>query len=78
MAIQQPSPQSSPKRINTYKLAELERRIETLEARRDEFLQLLSQGSDDYTQLMEWQSELEAVEAERERLYLEWLEMQEG
>ncbi|MEJ8543889.1 ribosomal protection-like ABC-F family protein [Brevibacillus borstelensis] len=78
LADKQPSPPQPAKRINAYKLAELERQIENLEARRDEFMLLLSQGSDDYTQLMEWQSELEAVEEKREGLYMEWLEMQEG
>lgn len=64
------------KRVNAYKLAELERQIAELEARRETLTRLLAEGHPDYTQLMEWQQEWERVEAERDARYLEWLEMQ--
>ncbi|WP_432774734.1 ABC-F type ribosomal protection protein [Brevibacillus gelatini] len=77
-------PQASPfhdtqtKRLNHFKLSELEERIAKLEEQKEHWNRLLLQAGADYQQLMEWQKESERVQEEMDELYIAWMQMQEA
>ncbi|WP_139492102.1 ribosomal protection-like ABC-F family protein [Brevibacillus dissolubilis] len=64
------------KKINKFKLQQLEQEIATLEARREELAQQLADGGQDYQALMQLQAEYDACEKKVEQLYESWYSMQ--
>lgn len=66
------------KRTNLYKLQELEREIATLETRRDEVTKLLSGSEESYPRLLEWQQELDQIQARLDVSFQQWMAMQEN
>ncbi|MFY0542579.1 ribosomal protection-like ABC-F family protein [Brevibacillus sp. H7] len=77
-AVLPPKPARPAKKVNPFKLAQLEQAIAEREAKQDELFTLLSGGETDYSVLMSWQQELERGERELEQLYQDWSSMQEA
>ncbi|MGE7272157.1 ribosomal protection-like ABC-F family protein [Brevibacillus panacihumi] len=69
---------STGKRTNTYKLQELEREIAMLEGKRDEVTKRLASEAAGYPQLLEWQRELDQLEAKWDATFRKWMEMLEN
>lgn len=70
-------PPVAPKRQNPYKLSELEQKIAKLERERDEVLARLSEGEENYQQLLEWQTQSEQLQAQIDEHFQAWLALQE-
>lgn len=64
------------KRVNTFKIKQLEEQINEWEKKRDEFQRLLASGSNDYEQLQAWQQEVDQCETRIAELYEMWEGMQ--
>lgn len=69
---------TSKKKVNRFKLQQIENVIMSLEEKREELIKKLENGGEDYQLLMEVQAELDGCEKEIERLYASWYSMQEG
>lgn len=67
-----------PERPNPYKLAELEQRIAATEKERSDLMVKMEQLSTDYQALADAQLMLELLNDRLERLYSEWVEVQEA
>jgi len=65
------------KRVNPYKLAELERNIADRELEKERLLAQMSQPDLAYDALIGWQKELEYCQQELDELMESWLELQE-
>lgn len=65
------------KRPNSYKLAELEQKIASLEGRKGELTDLLQTEGADYEQLVAWQQSIDQVQQEIEVTFSVWMELQE-
>ncbi|WP_064201104.1 ribosomal protection-like ABC-F family protein [Brevibacillus brevis] len=65
------------KRPNSYKLAELEQKIASLEGRKGELTDLLQSEGADYEQLVAWQQLIDQVQQEIEVTFSVWMELQE-
>ncbi|MDR7314412.1 ribosomal protection-like ABC-F family protein [Brevibacillus nitrificans] len=70
-------PPVTPKRQNPYKLSELEQKIAKLERERDEVLARLSEGEENYQQLLEWQALSEQLQQQIDENFQAWLALQE-
>ncbi|MED1781205.1 ABC-F type ribosomal protection protein [Brevibacillus fortis] len=65
------------KRLNPYKLAELEQKIALLEERKGALTVLLQSEGADYEQLVAWQQEIDQVQKEIDVTFSAWMELQE-
>ncbi|MFF0827800.1 ribosomal protection-like ABC-F family protein [Brevibacillus sp. NPDC003359] len=65
------------KRLNPYKLAELEQKIALLEERKGELTVLLQSEGAVYEQLVAWQQEIDQVQKEIDVTFSAWMELQE-
>ncbi|MGG4443667.1 ribosomal protection-like ABC-F family protein [Brevibacillus fortis] len=65
------------KRLNPYKLAELEQKIALLEERKGALTVLLQSEGADYEQLVAWQLEIDQVQKEIDVTFSAWMELQE-
>ncbi|TQK62417.1 ATPase subunit of ABC transporter with duplicated ATPase domains [Brevibacillus sp. AG162] len=65
------------KRPNSYKLAELEQKIASLEGRKGELTALLQSEGVDYEQLVAWQQAIDQVQLEIDVTFSAWMELQE-
>lgn len=72
-----PKTNTTTKRPNPYKLAELEQKIALLEEKKGELAALLQSEEAEYERLVAWQSELDSVQQEMDVTYLAWMELQD-
>ncbi len=71
-----PKQHQQAKRINPYKLAELEKKIAEREEKKERLQSMMAAPDVKYHDLLEWQREMESCQQELDTFFQAWMEMQ--